>query len=242
MVARNQGITVPAQDRKESTILLWIILIGGLIAGLISLLTWPFRAIARRLPGRREKELDAAIDVLQEDIRASRLLLPVLLPGDSKSSAKLEKRIASTEKKIAEVVGEKGWPEDLDEHGPGELAVHLLDKSDMVGGIDWRGTPEDLEQSLTPLLRRRGVSLDWSFVKAIEAAGDFEALRNVHFLPVVGDHVEKLGLVLAQVAEGSDAYVFAVCSPEEFSKIDGLKCRSFTIRRCSSATGPAIEP
>jgi hypothetical protein len=214
----------------------------GLIALLFSALTWPFRAIARRLPGRREKELQTAIDELQTDIRASRLLLEVLGRGDSKLSAKVEKRIAATEARMKEVVEAKGWPEDLDEHGPGELVVELLAKAGVIDCIDWKSAPDDLRSCLTPLLKRRGISLDWSFVKAIEATNDGKALRNTNFLPIVGDHVEKLGFVLAQVLEGSDSYTFAVCAPDEFTKIDGLTCRSFTIRRLSSATGPAKEP
>ena len=109
-------------------------------------------------------------------------------------------------------------------------------------GIDWRGDDGDLRQSLAPLLKRRGISLDWSFVKRIEATADWEALRNTNFLPVVGDEVEKHGFVLAQVVEGSDEYMFAHLSPDERSQIDGLTCRSFSIRRLSSATGPAILP
>jgi hypothetical protein len=214
----------------------------GLIALLFSALTWPFRAIARRLPGRREKELQTAIDELQADIRASRLLLETLGRGDSKLSAKIDKRTAATEARMKEVVEAKGWPEDLDQHEPGELAVELLAKAGVIDGMDWRSDPDDLRSCLTPLLKRRGISLDWSFVKAIEATNDGEALRNTNFLPIVGDHVEKLGFVLAQVLEGSDAYTFAVCSPDEFTRIDGLTCRSFTIRRLSSATGRAKEP
>ena len=233
---------MPIQNKRESAVLLWIILIAGLIAGLFSLLTWPFRAVVKRLPGRREKALQEAIDELKNDIQASRLLLQVLRAGDAKSSSRLEKRIEGAERQMNEVVDAKGWPEDLDEHGPGELAFELLDKANVVSGIDWRGDPEELRKSLTPLLKQRGISLDWSFVKAIEAMGDGEALRNTNFLPVVGDQVEKLGFVLAQVAEGSDSYQFAVCTPDEFTKIDGLTCRSFTIRRLSSATGPAKEP
>lgn len=228
--------------KREGYGFLWLVLFLGLIVMLFSALTWPFRAIARRLPGRREKELQTAIDELQADIRAARLLLEVLGPGDLKLSAKIEKRIAGTEGRMKEVVEANGWPEDLDEHGPGELAVELLAKAGVIDGMDWRSDPDDLRRCLTPLLKRRGISLDWSFVKAIEATSDGEAPRNTNFLPIVGDHVEKLGFVLAQVVEGSDAYTFAVCSPDEFSKIDGLTCSSFTIRRLSSATGPAKEP
>jgi hypothetical protein len=221
---------------------LWVILFAGLIVMLFSALTWPFRAIARRLPGRREKELQTAIDELQADIRASQLLLEVLGRGDSKLSAKLYKRIAATEGRMKQVVEAKGWPEDLDQHGPGELAVELLAEAGVIEGMDWRSAPDDLRMCLTPLLERRGISLDWNFVKAIEATNDGEALRNTNFLPIVGDHVEKLGFVLVQVVEGSDSYTFAVCSPDEFTRVDGLTCSSFTIRRLSSATGPAKEP
>jgi hypothetical protein len=237
MSARNSTGT-----KREGSGFLWVVLFLGLIALLFSVLTWPFRAIARRLPGRRERELQTAIDDLQADIRASRLLLEVLGPLDSKSSAKVDKRIAATEGHIKEIVEAKGWPEDLDEHGPGELAVELLGEAGVIDGMDWRSDPDGLRGCLSPLLKRRGISLDWSFVNAIEATSDGEALRNTNFLPIVGDHVEKLGFVLAQVLEGSDAYTFAVCSPDEFTRIDGLTCRSFTIRRLSSATGPAKEP
>jgi len=233
---------MPIRNKREDTALVWIILVFGLIAGLFSLLTWPFRAIVRRLPGRREKELQAAIDELQMDIQASRRLLQVLRLDKPKLSVKADKRIEGTERRIKEVVDAKGWPEDLDEHGPGELVVELLTEAGVIDGMDWRSDPDALRPCLNPLLKRRGISLDWSFVKAIEATGDGEALRNTNFLPVVGDQVEKLGFVLAHVEEGSDAYFFAVCSPDEFAKIDGLTCRSFTIRRLSVATGPVKEP
>jgi hypothetical protein len=226
---------------KGDTAFLWIVLFLGALIGLISMLTWPFRAIARRLPGRREKELQAAIDRLQIDIQAALQLLQVLRPDDSRLSSKVNKRIASTDARISEVIDAKGWPEDLDEHGPGELAVELLAKAGVIDGMDWRSDPDSLRQCLDPLLKRRGISMDWSFVQAIEATGDGEALRNTNFLPVVGDHVERHGFVLAQVEEGSDAYTFAVCSPDEFSRIDGLNCGSFKIRRLCSATGPAKE-
>lgn len=233
---------MPNQKRTESHGFLWIILVIGAVAGLFSLLTWPIHALIRRLPGRRERELQAEIDVLRKDIGDARLLFQVLRPDDQKSMARLEKRIASTERQIAEAVDAKGWPEDLDQHGPGELAVELLEKAKVVSGIDWRGAPDELRTCLSSLLKRRALSLDWNFVKALEATGNGEALRNTNLLPVVGDQVEKLGFVLAHVVDGSDNYQFAVCSPDEFAQIDGLTCRSFTIRRLSSATGPAKEP
>jgi len=233
---------MPVRNKKDDGLLLWIILFLGLIAGLFSLVTWPFRAVVRRLPGRREKELQAAVDDIRVDMRASKQLLHALLAGDSKSAAKLDERLDSQERKIAEVTGAQGWPEDLEGDGPGVLVLKLLEKARIVDGVDWRSDPDAVKECLDPLLRRRGITLDWSFVKAIEATGDAEALRNTHFLPRVGDEVEKHGVVLAHVAEGSDAYFFAVCSREEFSRIDGLTCRSFTIRRLSSATGPVKEP
>jgi len=228
-------------DKTIDSILLWIILVGGLIVGLFSLITWPFRAIARRLPGRREKLLQSAIDELRSDVAAARQLLRVLANDNPKSAASLEKAIQKTEHKLAEVESRKGWPEDLEGDGPGVLAIELLVDAGVANGMDWRSSPEDLQECLAIPFKRRGISLDWGFVKEIEAARDWEALRNARFLPVVGDQVQKLGFVLAQIVEGSDAYYFAICTPEQFAQVDGLSCRSFTIRRLSTATGLAVE-
>jgi hypothetical protein len=227
---------------KTEGAILWVVLGLGALIGLFSLLTWPFRALIRRLPGRREKLLQPAIDELRQDIAAARQLLEALRPGDAKAMAELERRIHKTEQQIATTVERQGWPEDLEGDGPGVTAFGLLEDAGLVQGMDWRSSPEDLQQTLKPLLRRRGITIDWGFVRALEAQGKGEALRNPVFLPVVGDHVEKTGFILAQVIEGSDAYHFLLCTPDEFARIDQLSCRSFTIRRVCSATGPVPEP
>jgi hypothetical protein len=230
------------RDKIANSTLFWFLIIAGLLMGIVSLLGWPFRTIARRLPGRREKLLQGAIEERRADIEASRQLLSVLAPGNRKAAARLEKSIEKAESEIAGIAREKGWPEDFVGRGPGALLVEILQEIGIVSGIDWRGSEEDLATSLTPLLQRRGVALDWKFVQEILAVGGGEALRNSVLLPVVGDRVAKLGYVLAHVVDGSDSYQFAVCTPEEFLRIDGLTCRSFTIRGISSAAGPVAEP
>lgn len=100
--------------------------------------------------------------------------------------------------------------------------VGALEKAGRLGSIDWRSEPDELQEALDPLLAQQGVTLDWSFVAALDEAGDWEALKNENFLPRVAAEVAKHGLVMAHINEGTDAYVFAVCTPEEFVKIDGV--------------------
>lgn len=114
----------------------------------------------------------------------------------------------------------------IEQHGGEDAwrdAVDVLTDAQRLGSIDWRSEPDELQAALDPLLQRHAVALDWSFLDALERAGDWQAIKNENLLPRVAQELTKHNLVLAHIDEGTDAYVFAVCTPQEWAAIAGLR-------------------
>lgn len=178
---------------------------------ILALLWWPFdmlfRWIGRLLPGGREREGPAAEDAAQEDAERAAALVAALAPDQPDLAA----------------AGENS--DDL-----WNATIDALRDVARIGVIDWRSEPDELREALDPMLARHGAALDWTFLEEPEARGDWKAIRNDNLIPRVGREIAKLGLVLAHIDEGSDAYTMAVCTPAEFARIDGLMIDNGAIR------------
>lgn len=168
-----------------------------------------FRWIGRLLPGAREREGRAAEHAAQNDAKKAAALVAALAP-DRPDLAQA----------AAGETGDDLWNATID----------ALRDVARIGVIDWRSEPDELREALDPMLARHGTALDWTFLEELEARGDWKAIRNDNLIPRVGREIAKLGLVLAHIDEGSDAYMMAVCTPAEFAKIDGLRIDNGAIR------------
>ena len=159
-----------------------------------------------------------------------------LLPGARGRAARAQHRVAQDDSQKAALLVEALAPDrpdiavPVDEDDPWNAALDLLQDAARIGVIDWRSEPDELREALDPMLARHGAALDWSFIDQLEARQDWNAIKNENLVPRVGREIAKLGLVLAHIDEGSDAYMMAVCTPAEFARIDGLTIDNGAIR------------
>jgi len=95
---------------------------------------------------------------------------------------------------------------------------------------------------MTPLLAQHGIELDWAFISDLENSNDWNSLKNENLLPIVGQHLAAHGVILVGIEEGTDRYLFAVCT-QRFAEIASLShehravCRLATQRRSPSWRG-----
>jgi hypothetical protein len=82
------------------------------------------------------------------------------------------------------------------------------------------------------------LKFDWAFLGELEQSRESDALKNENLLPNIGRRLVPLGYVLAQVEDGSDNYLFSLCTPEAFSRIEALASGDYAIRNFS-LTPPA---
>jgi hypothetical protein len=115
---------------------------------------------------------------------------------------------------------------------PFYVAYDALQRKGHIGYIDWRSDADELMAALNPLLEKRQLHVfNWSFIDELSDAENWEALKNENLLEIVGAKVAQKGFVFVSINTGGDTYVFAVVTPDEFVKIDGLKGRDFSIGR-----------
>jgi hypothetical protein len=201
---------------------------GPLIAlvVILGLIVWPFEAlyqfISRRLPGAHKRVAQAELERIRGDAESAVALANGVAPDAPEIAAKIAKYAAANEKELERHIAKGGWAQDFDRNSVWSYALETLQQANRIAAIDWRSEPDELKDALDPLLTRQTVTLDWSFLDALERASDWEALKNENLLPRVASEVAKHGLVLAHINEGSDSYVFAVCTPDQFKAINGL--------------------
>lgn len=180
------------------------------VAVVLALITWPFDALFRligRLLGGREREERAARDIAQNSVDRATQLMAALAPDRPDLVGALE-----------------------GEDDPWNAAINALQDAARIGVIDWRSEPDEMRAALDPMLQRHGAALDWSFLDALEARGDWNAINNENLAPRVGREIAKLGLVLAHVDDSSDSYVMAICTQLEFAQIEGLTIGDDAVR------------
>jgi hypothetical protein len=223
----------PRREKKDELGVLakWALVLGLLLYGLVSLLMWPIRRVARLLPGRRQRLVDETSASSRKAIQSGRQLLRVLSENDPDLGAKFDAKADELERELEQLVAGLGWPEDMKSEHPWSVAIDLLEKAKLVGGIDWKSDPGSLKKEIAPLFRRCAIKFDWSFLKELENAGYGDNLSNENLLPLVARKVAEGGHILAQIADGSDNYLFAVCTPEQFSRIDSLAEGDYAIRQ-----------
>lgn len=184
------------------------------VAVVLALITWPFEAlfrfIGRLLPGARQREERVAHSAVESSASHATQLIAMLAPDRTDFIGVVEN--------------------DAD---PWNAAIDSLQDAARIGVIDWRAEPDELRGALDPMLARHGAALDWSFVDELEQRGAWKAIKNENLIPRVGREIAKLGLVLAHIDEGSDAYLMAICTPAEFARIDGLLAGPFRVGRFS---------
>lgn len=215
---------------EPGTVLKWALIVGVLLYGILSLLLWPFRRAARLLPGRRQRLLDEAAAHYRKAIPGARQLLQVLGEGNPDLSAKFEAKVGALERELEQLAANKGWPDDMQSEHPWSVAIDLLENAKLIGGIDWRGDLGSLKKEMAPLLRKSAIKFDWSFLKDLESAGNGDKLKNENLIPLVARKMAEQGRILAQVADGSDNYLFAICTPDQFSRIEALADGNYAIR------------
>jgi hypothetical protein len=113
--------------------------------------------------------------------------------------------------------------------------MDLLEGAEKIGAIDWKADPKDLKKKITPLLRGCGVSFDWAFLRVLEREKQWDSLKNENLLPVVAARLAANGHVLAHIDDGSEGYNFALCTPDEFSRIESLSSGGYADRRFEKA-------
>lgn len=201
---------------------------GWLIAGLVlwGIVLWPFqslwRVLSRRLPGARLRHNTKAVARLERTCRFIEALVQVLGADMPELAAQTARRTSRARRRLQDHVASGRWAEDGQDEDLWTFPLTQLEKAARVGAIDWRGDLDDLKRSLAPLLARQGANLDWSFVAALEKAGNWNALRNENLLPELARRLSEQGHVLVRINDGSDNYVLALCSGDEFARLDGV--------------------
>ena len=187
------------------------------------------------VPGRREKMFRAYSARLNNAIPSATKLVQELgadVPGlDTKMNHKMEKLLQA----LGVAAAKRTWPEDLDLENPWDSAIEILERAKCLGAIDHHSDVNELRDALNTLLRKRGIKFDWTFLKEAEGSRDRNALKNENLLPSIGEKLEALGCVFARVDDGSDNYVFSLCTPESFARIESLASDGYAVRRFSSA-------
>jgi len=209
----------------------WLLVFGVILYGLVAMLAWPFRRAIRLIPGRREKMLRDFDVALRSAIPSARKLVQELGAGDSSLDTKMAKKIDELQEALDSAAMERKWPEDIELENPWDSAIDILERARCVGTIDHNSDVDELKKALTPLLRKHELKFDWTFLRALEESRDWHAFKNENLLPVIGHRLAQLGYVLAQVDDGSDNYLFSLCTPESFSRIESLVSGNYAIRR-----------
>jgi len=126
---------------------------------------------------------------------------------------------------------ERGSIEFVEPPTAGEAACAVLQWHGYISDIDHRSDTDELKEALDPLLERRGIpDFDWSFIDDLEAAENWEALKNDNLLPIVAKHVARRGAVMIFVNPGTgDNYDFAVGSRAQYEQLRALKCEGFDV-------------
>jgi hypothetical protein len=227
------------QDQGLSGALRWFLVFGVVLYGIVATLMWPFRRAMRLIPGRREKMFRAFDVKLRSAIPSAQELVRELAAGDSGLDAKMAKEVDRLQKALDLAARERKWPEDIDVENPWNSAIEILERAKCVGAIDHKANVDELKMALTPLLRKRRLKFDWTFLKGLEESRDWHALKNKNLLPILSDRLAPFGYVLTQVDDGSDNYLFGLCTPESFCRIESLASGDHAIRRFSHATRPS---
>jgi hypothetical protein len=108
---------------------------------------------------------------------------------------------------------------------PPEGLHELLDAAIDQGAlacIDWREETAGIINGADGMLARLGRTVDWSFVDHLTDMGQGEVLRNPNVLSHLRDQLQQIGLRLAHIDVGDDAYRFAVLAPDDFERINGM--------------------
>jgi hypothetical protein len=176
----------------------------------------------RRWPGARLRHNDKAVARLGKTCSFIEALVRVLAADMPELAAQTAQRTKRARKRLQDQVAAGGWAEDCQDEDVWTFPLTQLEKTARVCAIDWRGDPDDLERALAPVLAQRAASLDWSFVAALEKAENWNALRNENLLPELARRLSEQGHVLARINDGSDNYVFALCSADEFAMLDDV--------------------
>jgi hypothetical protein len=213
----------------------WLLLGAVLFYGLFSLFAWPFRLAVRHLPGRRAKLLAAQINHIRGVIPSAQQLVNVLGTGAHELNAKMDMKMRAIEIELDRLVATQGWPEDISSEDPWSIAMDLLEDAERLGVIDWKTSPKDLKKAIALLLRGRGVSFNWAFLRELERDKEWDSLKNENLLPIVAARLAADGHVLAHIDDGSDGYNFALCTPDEFSRIESLSSGGYAVRRFEKA-------
>ena len=107
---------------------------------------------------------------------------------------------------------------------PGSLH-ELLDAAIAQGSlacIDWREETAGIINGADRMLARLGSTVDWSFVDHLIDMNQGEVLRNNNVLCHLRDQLQQIGLRLALIDVGDDAYRFAVLAPSDFDRLNGM--------------------
>jgi hypothetical protein len=107
---------------------------------------------------------------------------------------------------------------------PGSLP-ELLDAAIDQGSlacIDWREETAGIINGADRMLARLGSSVDWSFIDHLIDMDQGEVLRNRNVLSHLRDQLLQIGLRLAHIDVGDDAYRFAVLAPSDFERLNGM--------------------
>jgi hypothetical protein len=233
-------VTISRQPKQDSLGALgWFIVLGVLLYGLFAMLAWPFRRAMRLVPGRQEKTLRAFSADLRTEIPDAIKLVQELGAGVPGLDTKMTHRLDKLQDALNVAAAERKWPEDLELESPLYSAIEILEKAKCVGAIEHRSDMNELKKALNPLLRKQGVKFDWDFLKELEDARDWAAFKNENLLPTIGDKLNSLGYVFTHIDDGSDNYIFSLCTSESFSRLESVASGGYAIRRFALAARAA---
>lgn len=205
------------------TLLLLLILIGGLFVWLFEKLTW-WRHRDEETAAAADPEASAKVRRLAESLANGdeQALKPVLLAIDDMPAFVEQyggRESFADEPQYAELIGNSdGEPTAY------EVLTEVYLKRGLLGLIDWRSATDETMPQVDRMLDRLGVrNFDWGFIDTLEEHGDGSELRNNNFLSILRDRLRTHGLTLAHIDQLGDSYGFAVLRLEDFAAIDGLK-------------------
>jgi len=151
-----------------------------MVAALVwALFTWPFRAMAKRWPGRRERQLRAFFDRYNRSRPSALRLVEIFADGLPDATAKLEASIRRTQGRIERQISQGGELETLNisSDSAWDNAIRVLERLKRIGSIDWRAEPDELKRAMAPLLTQHRIDLDWSFISDLEKSDDWNSLK-----------------------------------------------------------------
>ncbi|PSJ60000.1 hypothetical protein C7I84_11890 [Mesorhizobium ephedrae] len=127
-------------------------------------------------------------------------------------------------KRAASILAE-GWGKVEDRFLEDVALLEVGRENDLLAGIDWAASPDDVIETFDPLLRKLGlVGFPDSFHQF--AAQIEQVARGDHLdliFPKLVDWSKQRNLLVIDLNSDSDMYHFALVSPELFSKWVGLK-------------------